>query len=173
MWECPPNPNDRAYFPIDSDLKNHICIAKRALQLSCLDQDNLRLKIDQWKISDPESTHFFRPYLIKDAKDVGDTLDTSSSQADKPIEKGREGYFNGSDGGDGIGLISDTNNYQQTLLWVHQSKWQQELLARYGNTITLIDATYETIQTTKYDLALFFICVKTNVGYSVVAKFVV
>ena len=41
----------------------------------------------------------------------------SSSQADKPIEKGREGYFNGNDGGDGIGLISDTNNYEQSLLW--------------------------------------------------------
>lgn len=56
------------------------------------------------------------------------------------------------------------------MLWIHQSKWQQELLARYGNTISLIDATYKT---TKYDLALFFICVKTNVGYSVVAEFVV
>ena len=67
--ESPPNPNDRAYFPIDNDLKNHICMAKRALQLSCLDQENLRLKINEWKISDPESTHF-RPYLIKDVKDV-------------------------------------------------------------------------------------------------------
>ena len=36
--------------------------------------------------------------------------------------------------------------------------------------INLIEATYKT---TKYDLALFFICVKTNVGYSVVAEFVV
>ena len=43
-------------------------------------------------------------------------------------------------------------------------------LPRYVNTISLIDATYKT---TKYDLALFFICVKTNVGYSVVAEFVV
>ena len=40
----------------------------------------------------------------------------------------------------------------------------------YQPTISLIDATYKT---TKYDLALFFICVKTNVGYSVVAEFVV
>ena len=57
--ESPPNPNDRAYFPIDNDLKNHIYMAKRALQLSCLDQENLCLKIDQWKISDPEITHIF------------------------------------------------------------------------------------------------------------------
>ena len=163
--ESPPNPNDRAYFPIDNDLKNHIYMAKRALQLSCLDQENLCLKIDQWKISDPESTHIFRPYLIKDAKDVD-----SSSVADEPTEKNTDGYFNGNDGGDGLGIITDTNNYEQTLLWIHQSKWQQELLARYGNTISVIDATYKI---TKYDLALFFICVRTNVGYSVVAEFVV
>ena len=73
-----------------------------------------------------------------------------------------EGHFN-----EWIGIITDTNIYEQTLFWIHQSKWQQELLARYGNTI---DATYKTM---KYDLALFFICVKTNVSYSVMAEFVV
>ena len=41
---------------------------------------------------------------------------------------------------------------------------------KYGNTITLIDATYKT---TKYDLALFFLCVRTNVNYTVVAEFIV
>ena len=76
-------------------------------------------------------------------------------------------HFNGNDGGDGVGIITDTINYELTLLWIHQSKWQRELLAQNGNTISLVDATY------KYDLALFFVCAKTNVGYSVVAEFVV
>ena len=58
----------------------------------------------------------------------------------------------------------------QSLLWVHQEKWQMELLSRYGNEMSLIDATYKT---TKYDLPLFFICVRTNVGYSIVAEFIV
>ena len=58
-----PNPNDRAYFPLDTDLRNHIFMAKQALQLSCLDQENARLKIEKWKDSDPESQHFFRPFL--------------------------------------------------------------------------------------------------------------
>ena len=35
-----------------------------------------------------------------------------------------------------------------------------------------MDATYKTTKT-KYDLALFFLCVKTNVNYSVVAEFIV
>ena len=34
----------------------------------------------------------------------------------------------------------------------------------------MIDATYKT---TKYKLALFFICVRTNAGYSVVTEFIV
>ena len=159
--DSPPDPNDRSYFPIDNDLRNHIYIAKRALQLSCLDQDNLQQKIKQWEITDPESTHFFRPYLINDMKN-----DSLQSPVKQSIEM-REGHFNCSDGEEGNKIITDTDQYEQNL---HQSKWQQQLLARYGNTMSLIDATYKT---TKYDLALFFICVKTNVGYSVVAEFVV
>ena len=59
---------------------------------------------------------------------------------------------------------------EQTLLWVHQESWQQDLLAKYGNVITLMDATYKT---TCYDVPLFFLCVRTNVGYQTVAEFVV
>ena len=40
----------------------------------------------------------------------------------------------------------------------------------YGNTVSLMNATYKT---TQYELALFFVAIKTNVGYSVVAEFVV
>ena len=54
---------------------------------------------------------------------------------------------------------------------MHQKKWQTELLIRYGINIVLMDPTYGT---TKYELPLFFIItVKTNVGYSIVADFVV
>lgn len=57
----------------------------------------------------------------------------------------------------------------QTLLFCHQTKWQQQLLLRYGR-ICLLDATYKT---TKYSLPLFFLAVKTNVGYSVTGTFVI
>ena len=63
----------------------------------------------------------------------------------------------------------DENNFEDTLLWIHQEKWQQELLTKYGNDISLMDATYKT---TKYELPLFFISVRTNVGYSTVAQFI-
>ena len=41
---------------------------------------------------------------------------------------------------------------------------------QYGNTVTLMDATCKT---TKYSIPLFFVCVKINVAYSVVAEFIV
>ena len=58
----------------------------------------------------------------------------------------------------------------QTLLYIHQEEWQKDLLKIYGNTITLMDATYKT---TKYSVPLFFLCVKTNVNYTVVAEFII
>ncbi len=61
------------------------------------------------------------------------------------------------------------NKFEQSLLYVHQEPWQQTLMVKYGNTIFLMDATYKT---TKYELALFFVAVKTNVGYTAVADFV-
>lgn len=77
----------------------------------------------------------------------------------------------------GIGVDKDacefqepTNHtYSQTLLWVHQEEWQRDLLVKFGNIITLIDATYKT---TKYEVPLFFLSV-TNVNYVVVAEFII
>ena len=43
------------------------------------------------------------------------------------------------------------------------------MLCTYSNCVTLIDATYKTM---RYDLPLFFVCVRTNVGCCVVAEFV-
>ena len=44
------------------------------------------------------------------------------------------------------------------------------VLTRFGNTVILIDATYKS---TKYSIPLFFLCVKTNVSYTVVAEFII
>ena len=58
----------------------------------------------------------------------------------------------------------------QSLLFVHQTPSQQQLLHRYGNYLTLMDATYKT---TKYDLPLFMLAVKTNIDNQVVGTFIV
>ena len=58
-------------------IKNHVGNAKRALELSKLDQENLRLKIEEWQKDCPESTHYFRPY-VKKPQDQSPPLPQSS-----------------------------------------------------------------------------------------------
>ena len=58
----------------------------------------------------------------------------------------------------------------QGLLFCHQTEWQRRLLMRYRNEICLLDATYKT---SRYALPLFFMCVRINVNYIVVASFIV
>ena len=56
------------------------------------------------------------------------------------------------------------HRYSQTILLVYQEEWQRDLMNRYGKHLIMLDATHRT---TKYELPLFFLCVKTNVGYVV------
>ena len=105
--------------------------------------------------SHPDSTFFFRSYIAKD----------SQSPTTKAPPKQKEVVaLSASE------VSGDTEQFEQTFLLVHQMQWQKEMLAKYGNTMTLLDATYET---TLYDLALFFITVRTNAGYMVAAEFLV
>lgn len=75
-------------------------------------------------------------------------------------------FFSDDNEDDEVKLISQPKD---CLLFVYQSEWQRRLLARYGDELFLLDATYKT---TRYSLPLFFLVVKTNVGYTVVATFV-
>ena len=54
-----------------------------------------------------------------------------------------------------------------TFMLVHQTAYQRRLLARYG-ALVFIDAIYKT---PSFDLPLFFLVVKTNVDYQVIASF--
>ena len=53
-----PVSSDRSFYPLNDDIHNHIGKAKRALELSRYDQDNLRLKIEEWKKNNPQSSFF-------------------------------------------------------------------------------------------------------------------
>ena len=136
-----PDPNDRAYYPCLDDIKNHIGKAKRAIQLSVIDQENAAKIIEKQQKLSTDSCSFFRPYRKKD-------LDNTVPANPQDL---------------------NTSDFENTLLWVHQEAWQQQLMLKYGNTMSLMDATYKT---TRYDLPLFFISVRTNSGYCVVAEFI-
>ena len=88
-------------------------------------------------------TFFFRPLVI-------------DNDHDSTAESEREGK---------VDCQTGEQSQRHSFVWVHQ----QKDLFKYGNTICLIDATHKT---TKYELPLFFVCVRTNVGYSVVSEFI-
>ena len=136
-----PLEHDRAFYPTNDDIRNHVGKAKRTLELSRFDQENLRLKVEKWQKSSPQSSFFFRPFRTHPGR----------SDCHQPEEEGQS-------------LAEEDESFEETLLYVHQEDWQKELLTRYGNTLTLIDATYKT---------MFFLCVKTNVSYTVVAEFII
>ena len=141
----PADPNDRSYFPLLDDVRNHVNRAKQSLKLSVIDQENAVKKVEQWKMLSPEAHFLFRPYH-------GEVEQPNEDEEDLQNEE-------------------DLQEHSKiTLLWVHQEVWQQQLMAKYGNTIALMDATYKT---TRYELPLFFISVRTNSGYCVVADFIV
>nr|XP_047131654.1 uncharacterized protein LOC124810593 isoform X2 [Hydra vulgaris]XP_047142244.1 uncharacterized protein LOC124816635 [Hydra vulgaris] len=69
------------------------------------------------------------------------------------------------------GYCSEENDVdlKNSLLFIYQDIWQKKLLLRYGNELAFLDATYRT---TRYALPLFFLVVKTNIDYQIVAIFV-
>ena len=87
-------------------------MAKWALQLSCLDHENLRLKLDQWKHSDPESNHYFLPYYVIKQNGYNDKKLPPDS-AEKESSNG--GY-------ETRPLVNEKSNQNdRSILWIHQS----------------------------------------------------
>ena len=60
-----PYPHDRAFYPRKQDNMNHISMAKRGIDLSTFDQENLRMKVEERKKGNPTSSFYFRPCGIK------------------------------------------------------------------------------------------------------------
>ena len=138
-------------------IRNHIYIAARKQQHSTMDQANVKCKVTQWQKEYHDDKFYFRPF-------------TDSLDEDLPSESKEEL-------GDLLGDVSMQPRKDMTrsllscrLLFVHQAKWQRRLMERYGNEISLLDATHKT---TRYAMPLFFVAVKTNADYQVVASFVV
>ena len=66
----------------------------------------------------PTTLFFFRPFKKKDAKQV-----LKEIQNEKQTE-----------------TEETVKEFDQSLLYIYQEKWQQDLMLKYGNTISLLDA---------------------------------
>ena len=57
--------SDRALYPTTTDIRNHVYSAKKALELSKLDQENTHLK---WQSTNSEASYFFWPFVLQDGE---------------------------------------------------------------------------------------------------------
>lgn len=142
-----PASSDRRFFPTVVDYKNAIYRARSAKLKSKIDQVNLMLCVKDWKQANPDDLFYYRQY--------SDEEKYSPSTVEEDDEED---------------VLGDNESTGKGLLFCHQTEWQRRLFKRYRNEICLLDATYRT---SKYALLLFFVCVKTNVNYAVVASFIV
>ena len=63
QYQCQPLPSDRAFHPSLHDLRNHVHKAKKPLELSKIDQENLRLKLNSGNKKNPMQATIFAPTL--------------------------------------------------------------------------------------------------------------
>ena len=153
IFEGSPLPDNidlnRRYYPTRKHIQQHMLECLRRNRKSRIDQVCLKAKIEEWKRADPERRIFFRE---KNAQAAEPSEPVITDQEIDPDE-----------------LHDKADNPPGSLLFVYQSKNHRELLSKYGEELSFLDATYRT---TKYVLPLFLIVVKTNVGYQPVAAFV-
>ena len=152
-----PQRSNRRYFPRSKTIKNHMYNAAMRARLSVMDQDNVQELIKKWKSEKGSANDkfYFRPY-IKGSAEFRNTELSDEDDSDDDVACDE--------------VITTAKEPQGRLLFVHQTAWQSRLLSRYGQELAFLDATYKT---TKYSLPLFFIAVKTNVDYIIVASFIV
>ncbi len=132
------------------------CATIRA-RLSAMDQDNVKLLGDSWRKERPQDYFFYRPYTEGSEVELSTACTNEDESGDGTEWCGDE-------------IITKAKKQEGRLLFINQTAWQSRLLMRYGQDVAFLDATYKT---TKYSLPLFFIAVKTNVDYIIVASFVV
>ena len=147
-----PGIENKRFYPNNLSVRNHIYLATVRLRFSKINQINLEKKIEELKRLNP--TDFFIFLKYSNVKSFN-KLEREFQTTDEEI------------------VLTDVNirtlTTSKRLLLIHQTAWQRRLLSRYGNEMSMLDATYKT---TRYSLPLFFLVVKTNVDYQVVASFV-
>ena len=165
-----PHPTDRAFYPLEKDIINAVHAAVSFGKYSVLDQINLEKLVCQWTDENEGKPIFQQKHLYfrKCSTEEGDgvKIELPKSNTDLFGDEFDESADEQPDTDDS----EEDSSIGSAFLFVHQEGWQQQLLVKYGNTMTLLDATYKT---TKYTLPLFLLCVRTNNGYIPVAEFIV
>ena len=80
-----PPATSRCSHPKNKDLRNHMYNAATKLRLSKLNQENLALKIEQWKIQYTDDEICFRRYK-ESAEDETQTVEVEEKAVDEEIK---------------------------------------------------------------------------------------
>lgn len=112
---------------------------------SCIDQENLSQKQKNRRTKKNGDTFFFRPYTAKEEVENNGVTDINDDNQENNNES-EDGYCDHDDDDiisvkEGNSKNDDTSKY---LLYVHQTKWQRELLNKFGKEICLLDTPYKT-----------------------------
>jgi hypothetical protein len=134
--ELPPTHN-RRFFPLKKDVRNHIYRGMVQNRFSKCDQTNVSEKVKEWEKQCPKDMFFFRPYAGGQEDIVIHAPEDEEGKYDEE-DKDDEDYE------EEVKVKVTNSTSKQCLLFVHQTDWQRRLLARYGNYICLLDATYRT-----------------------------
>ena len=123
-----PNRNNRRYFPRMKTIRNHMYNATVRSRLSALDQDNVKLLIDNWTKENPEDNFFYRPYMESESGDLlsmctGSDKNSSNNELEELEECDDEV------------IITKAGKQEDRLLFVHQTVWQSRLLLKYGQDL--------------------------------------
>ena len=150
-----PQKTNRRFYPSKATIRSHIYKSVVKERFSKIDQEDLLKKVELWKEASPDDSFTFHPYATYDSEEktprseVEDGSDSDSENEDERMVK----------------------TSTKGLLFVHQTKDQRRLLERYGNEISMLDATYKTTRYSRYSLPLFFVVV--NGDYQIVGSIVV
>lgn len=134
-------------------------------RLSRIDQENVSSKVDQWKSRYDREKLYFRPHLHEDTheNDVQQNSEIDSEMKDEGTEES-------------VYLTRHRKSRDgKTLLFVHQTTWQRQLLKRYADVHCMLVRRYilnHQVPPPPAPAPLFFVAVKTNVDYQIVASFV-
>ena len=132
---------DESWYPSRRDIQNHIHMTSVRQRLSQIDQINLAEHIRKWRSEDSDRQFFLRECTVPEEE-----LMREANEKEDDDEENEEEDQNEKD------MIQKITKEQikekkNKFLYIHQDKWQKELRLRYGNNVTLLNATYKTTKT--------------------------
>ena len=105
-----PSVGNRRFYPSRTDIRNHMYRAVVRFRHSKIDQENLESKIMEWKAEVPDDNFFFRTY-VKEADEIPNPTPYDANE-------------------DEVKMTSSSYESHTNLLFVHQSKWQRDILQK-------------------------------------------